>query len=390
MRLLYYSTSFYASHGGRIQAIEFYDHLEKLEIIEEKAIFPGGAGKEKTEKNFREAIRKVLRKIPLLQMLLFYRRNNFHLKGLEKKIKEFHPDAILIQIDSNFLQIRKIKKTFPEILVCTQINGSPFDEPFKKIAFRDRFLRLQRRAYEMSNLNIFISDVSRRKIMGNAFDPSRDIVIENGTDPHKFFPISDKMELRNKWNFPVKRFILGYVGTLDFHKHLLDLVEAFHDVSQTHSSITLVIVGDGPAFSQIQRRIETLNLEHTIILKGWVDHKYINEIINCFDVAVHHYANSYMNPLKVYEFLAAGLPVVAPNIPSVCEAFQDGKDLLLTGHKKEELKEKLQLIINDGSLRKRLSYNQHLIRNVEKDYTWEHYAERIVNNINKKIANKVE
>ena len=40
MKFLYYSTSYYANHGGSIQAIEFYKQLNNVEGITEKYIFP--------------------------------------------------------------------------------------------------------------------------------------------------------------------------------------------------------------------------------------------------------------------------------------------------------------------------------------------------------------
>ncbi len=40
MKFLYYSTSYYANHGGSIQSIEFFKQLSSHEDITEKAIFP--------------------------------------------------------------------------------------------------------------------------------------------------------------------------------------------------------------------------------------------------------------------------------------------------------------------------------------------------------------
>ena len=92
-----------------------------------------------------------------------------------------------------------------------------------------------------------------------------------------------------------------------------------------------------------------------------------------------------MNPLKIFEYLSAGLAVVAPDIPSVRQAFQDGRDLLITGPSKKELKDSLKEIISNVDLRHRLSNNQHLIHAMEGNYTWERYAGRIIQNISGKL-----
>jgi len=388
MKFLYYSTSYYANHGGSIQAIEFYKQLDTIDRVSKKFIFPLKSKSKGFTADKKNSFREFLRRIPLLQVLFFYRRNRFYFEGLTEKIREIKPDVILLQIDSNFLQIIRLKKLFPNLLICTQINGSPFDEPFKNIAFKKWFLKQQTNAYLQSDLNFFISDFSRKRIMGKNLNQNRDIVIHNGTDPANFFPIEDKKALRQKWNYPPDAFVLGYIGTLDFHKQLGLLVDVFKELLKDFPYLRLVIIGDGPAFSKIFSRIKKFNLEKYVELRGWIKHEDINENLNCFDVAVHHYANTYMNPLKIFEYLSAGLPVVGPDIPSVRQAFHNGKDLLITGPTKKELKHSLKEIITNTDLRERLSNNQNLIHSMEGNYTWERYAGRIIQNISETLEKK--
>lgn len=388
MKFLYYSTSYYANHGGSIQSIEFYKQLDTIDCVSKKSIFPLKSKSKAFKADRKFSFREFLRRIPLLQVLFFYRRNRFYFEGLIKKIREVKPDVILLQIDSNFLQIIRLKKLFPNLLICTQINGSPFDEPFKNIAFKKWFLKQQTNAYLQTDLNFFISDFSRKRIMGFNLSQNRDFVIHNGTDPANFFPIEDKKALREKWNYPPDAFVLGYIGTLDFHKQLGLLVDVFKELLEDFPYLRLVIIGDGPAFSKIFARVKKCKLEKYVELRGWIKHEDINENLNCFDVAVHHYANTYMNPLKIFEYLSAGLPVIGPDIPSVRQAFHNGKDLLITGPTKKELKHALKEIIANTDLRERLSNNQNLIHSMEGNYTWERYAGRIIQNISEKLNKK--
>ena len=385
MRFLYYSTSYYANHGGSIQSIEFYKQLDNQKDVSEKAIFPVVALKGNSKNNSKFSIRTFLRKIPLLQVLFFYRRNSFYFNKLVKKIKEFDPDVIFIQIDSNFLQIKRLKKRFPKLVICNQINGSPFDEPFKNIAFKHKFLDLQLEAYLHSDLNIFISDFSRKRIMGKHINLDRDVVIHNGTDPNKFFPIDGTEELKIKWNYPLDKFIIGYIGTLDFHKQLGVLIDAFNELIQQQSNLYLVIIGDGPALTKLTDKVKDLGLTTKVELRGWIQHDQINENLNCFDLAIHHYANTYMNPLKIFEYLSAGLPVIAPDIPSVRSVFHDREDLLITGSSYEEVRNAINEVITNQNLREKLSNNQHLIHEIEGNYTWKKYTERIIAKIKDKI-----
>lgn len=385
MKLLYYSTSYYANHGGSIQSIEFFRQLEFNKSISDKEIYPVLNFQDNSDSLRAFSIREFLRKIPILQVLFFYRRNTFHINGLIKKIKEFQPDALLIQIDSNFLQIKKLKNKFPNLIICNQINGSPFDEPFKNIAFKNYFLKQQKKSYHSSNINFFISDFSRDRIMGDQINEDRDIVIHNGTDPDKFFPINNKIQLRNKWSYPSDKFVIGYIGTLDFHKQLGILLDVFAELLPRYPQLFLVIIGNGPALNKLKQKVAELGLTKSVQLRGWLQHEEINENLNCFDLAVHHYANTYMNPLKIFEYLSAGLPVIAPDIPSVRSIFKDRHDLLITGASHEEVKSSIKELLDDPEFLERISNNEHLIHEIEGNYTWKKYTNRIVEEIKSKL-----
>jgi len=221
--------------------------------------------------------------------------------------------------------------------------------------------------------------------MGKFADDYRDVVIHNGTDVEKFFPIKIKTKVKEALKYPSNKFILGYVGTLDYHKKLEMLIKAFCDFSKEKQEAYLVIIGDGPAYKELQLLIQKLKAQDKIILKGWVPHKEINAHINCFDVAVHHYANVYMNPLKVFEYLSAGVPVIAPDIPTIKNYFIDQQDLLITSGTRKDIYDKIEMLFNDKNLRYKLSNKHDLIKRMENNFTWENYSQRILYNIKRTL-----
>ncbi|AVR46887.1 hypothetical protein C7S20_17370 [Christiangramia fulva] len=389
MKILYYTTSYHASHGGSIQSIEFFRHLDKDKSVE-KYLFPE-TGKDSIKKPRKDnGIKSFLKKFGLFQAVSFFRRNRFYFSGLIKRIREVKPDVLILQMDSNFLQIDKLRKLFPDLLICAQINGSPFDEFYRNITFRNLFIKKQRHSYTKSDLNFFISDFSRQRIMGSDLDESRDKVIYNGTDISKFFPLPDKKEIREKLGYPEDKIIIGYIGTLDFHKKLLRLTEAFREIEKELPDTALVIIGDGPAYSKIHHFIKHYSLENKIILKGWIKHEQVNEHLNCFDIAVHHYANHYMNPLKIFEYLAAGLPVIAPDIDSVKKIFRNNEDLIISSEDNRFLKEDLLRLIENKDFREGLRNNHQTIERIAKKYTWDCYSQTIIQEINQKLNKSLE
>jgi len=264
-------------------------------------------------------------------------------------------------------------------LVITQVNGSPFDEPFKNIAFKKYFLRRQQIMYAQADFNFFISNFLRERIMGEELYEKRDIVVHNGTDINKFKPLYKKNVLRESYNYPVDKILLGYIGTLDHHKKMDLLINSLNNLSDEIKDLMLVIIGDGPGMPQIKNIIADLGLQNRVILKGWIDHDSINEHLNCFDIAIHHHANDYMSPLKLFEYLAAGLPVIGPKIPAVEEIFVDGNEIILTKANIKDISERIRsLLTNKKKMESLAKIGPEIIK---QKFTWHFYTKSIIRKI---------
>lgn len=377
MRVLYYSTSYHSNHGGKVQAIEFYEQLKKNDSLTVR-LFPEKQQRIQPVQN--SSWKSRLKKASFFQLVSFYRRNDQYLKGIINSIEVYKPDVLVMQMDSNFLQIKKIKKKFPDLFICTQINGSHFDEIYKNILFRKYLLKKQAKAYALSDLNVFVSDPSRKSIMRHYLNSSRDIIVYNGVDTHKFFPIAEKENLRKKLNLPADNLIMGYVGTLDKHKKVDDLIYAFRNLSLAFPKTQLMIIGDGPDLESLRSISKKLNVNAKVSFLGWKDHNAINDYLNCFDIAIHHYANNYMSPLKIMEYSAVGLAIIAPNIPAVRDIFVDRKDVLITKGI-DNLESEIKELLEDEKLRRNLQDNTELLNKINQEYTWKAYSEKILKNI---------
>jgi glycosyltransferase involved in cell wall biosynthesis len=382
MKIIYYSTAYFASHGGSNHSKSFVAYSRQNKDVDELIVFPQ---KEILKKPLivlpgkKKTFSGMLKKSPLTTVLRFFRRNNFYLEELFNVIKSQQPDAIVIRLDSNFLQLTKLKKKFPYLIVATEVNASPFDESFKKISFRPFFQRLERKHLANADVNFFVSDTLRKKIMKSLCDENRDLVLPNGVDTSLFTPTSDKAKSKRDLGLPVEKKIVGYVGTLDISKRMKMLIEAYSILRKIRNDVYFVIVGDGPEFPITKAEIIKNNLQDSVSLTGSVAHTEVPKYLHAFDVAIHHAANDYMCPLKIFEYLAAGLPVIGPDTPAVREIFDNGKHLLLCQPNTESIVEKLNTCLDN------LSTFEPMIREgnkmVNKKYTWQINADTVIDKI---------
>lgn len=383
MKILYYSTAYYATHGGSTHSRHFVSAARKHPEVTSIDVFPGKASGGAGTGNNSGGLRSMLRSSSLLQIFFFYRRNTFYLQQLFRKIGTFRPDVLLVRIDSNFLQLQKVRDRFPELIISTEINASPFEESFRNIAFRKVFQRIERKHLTRCDLNFFVSRALRDSIMVDVMNPERDKVVQNGVDITVFKPLDNRNILRQKFGYADTHTLAGYLGTLDYHKAVDKLLQAMLILKQKHSSLRLIIVGDGPSKGELQKLSEDLALKDVVLFAGACAHSEVPQYLNTFDIAIHHKAGDYMSPIKLFEYLACELPVIAPDTPAVREVFENGEDVLLTNGEPGDIAEKVAHLLRDKELRARLASSGKA--KVVRGYTWQANADRIILEFFKKL-----
>lgn len=116
---------------------------------------------------------------------------------------------------------------------------------------------------------------------------------------------------------PASAFCIGFTGSLKMWHGIETLMAAFRVVHEELPEAHLLLVGDGPKKGWIEGYVAGAGLSEAVTLTGWVDHSDLPPLIARMDVATAPYPASgdhYFSPLKLYEYLAMGRPVVASAI----------------------------------------------------------------------------
>jgi glycosyltransferase involved in cell wall biosynthesis len=225
-----------------------------------------------------------------------------------------------------------------------------------------------------------VSSALRDHVVDLGVDPAKVHVVPNGVNPALFHPAPQDPTLRDRLGLGEEP-VLGFVGGLrPWHGTEL-LPDVLARVAARHPDVRLVIAGNGPLRAELQRSLNERGVAGRVVFTGAVAHAEVPALIRQFDVALAPYPALdhpfYFSPLKLFEYMACGVPVVAANCGQIAEVIRDGQTGLL--HPPGDLDALADAC--DGLLRnpkRRLLLGQSAAEFVRANYTWDRNASRAV------------
>jgi glycosyltransferase involved in cell wall biosynthesis len=201
---------------------------------------------------------------------------------------------------------------------------------------------LMRRILSASRLRtaVFISEELRKSLlrrMGDRLARQTAVVAHDGADLDEFQSPLSRDESRRKLHLPEGAFMAGYAGSLFEGRGL----EVILEVSRVLKDVVFVIVGGerGQA-DRLKRKVKETGLANVLVI-GFVPHRMVPVYLAAFDellmpyqeaVRTHqkkHDIASCMSPLKMFEYMAAGRPIVASRLKVIGEILEDRRNAIL-------------------------------------------------------------
>jgi glycosyltransferase involved in cell wall biosynthesis len=209
-------------------------------------------------------------------------------------------------------------------------------------------------------------------------DPDRVSVVGNGTNLARLRPM-DARTCRRTLGLPVDAPTVGFVGTFFHHQGVATLIAAAPAILAACPAARFLVVGDGPARDNWRDAVRAAGVREAFVFPGQVAHADVATWINAMDVCVAPFAGSRgeTSPLKLFDYLACGRPVVVSAIAAVAEESRaSGGCLDVPPDDPAALASAVRRLLADGALRQRLGDTGRAW--VVRERGWDAVARRVL------------
>lgn len=177
--------------------------------------------------------------------------------------------------------------------------------------------------------------------------------IPTGVDLDNFKNPFHKEVLKTQWHIPEHQKVLLYISRIAKEKNLDFLFNSIRKLHRKRRDFHLLMVGGGPELGYYKAKINEWKLEPVVTFTGMQQKEAANRFFGACDIFVFPSVTETQG-IVVTEAMAAGIPVVAVNKMGPSDIVKDGVDGFLTSLKEEEFSAKIEKLIDNESLRKKM------------------------------------
>jgi glycosyltransferase involved in cell wall biosynthesis len=242
-----------------------------------------------------------------------------HRRVIRRIIREKAIDVVILySVPTNGLQTLSAARKYGVPVIFRSIDILHELVPFSLLAPVTRFV--EKKVYTGADMVLTISPRLSGYVSDAGTPKERIRLLNLGVDTDMFRPAEDEPALRQQWGLGDGPVIV-FIGTLFEFSGLDNYIRQFPDILHKVPSARLLIVGDGPQRTYLEKIINELGLEKSIVITGFQPYedmpRYINLAAVCINTFLMTDTTRDIFPTKIVQYLACGKPVLATPLPGI-------------------------------------------------------------------------
>jgi len=333
-----------SARGHEVRVIDFeiqWKQHNRNGLLSKREVFTG-VHKAVDDGNVT-VIRPPIIKLPVLDYisLLFT-----HKKEIQKQLNEFQPDVIVgFGILNTHLAISLAKR-----------KGIPFvyyiiDELHRLIpqkCFQGLGRKIESSNMKRADLVLSINEGLRDYTVQMGAQREKTEVIRAGIDFERFNPGLDGSAVREKLGITNEDKVLFFMGWLYDFSGLREVALELANKPEEYKNIKLLVLGKGDLWDTLQEIRREYKMEDKIIILDWQPYEEVPKYIAAADICIlPAYKNEIMQnivPIKMYEYMAMGKPVIATRLSGLVKEFGEGNGVIYINKPEEVLNITIRLM----------------------------------------------
>ncbi len=271
------------------------------------------------------------------------------------------------------IELNGISDIEAEMLGRTQ-KRKGISRPIRKFISRDLFRNVD-------SVVAVTHGIKREVIVRYGVKSDKIFVIQNGANINLFKSMSRSL-CREKFGLNQSDKYVCFIGNLAPWQGVENLVKASPLIFEKEMKVRFLIVGDGILGETLRIMVKEINMDERFHFLGKIPYENVPFIINASDVCVAPFIRRRnekigLSPLKIYEYLACGRPVVASDIEGVGDfLLETGSGITVEPENYEALAQGIIELLHKEEVRKVMGRNGRDA--VVKEHSWDSVAEKVV------------
>jgi glycosyltransferase involved in cell wall biosynthesis len=230
---------------------------------------------------------------------------------------------------------------------------------------------------------VTISRALKDIFVGRGFNENKIIVAPSGVDLDTFAIDIPKIDARRTLGLPMNQPIVMYTGnftTMGEDKGITDIISALREVPDV---IFIAVGGSEKDLAQYREIARERNVSDRVLLYGHAPQSILAQYQQVADILLMpfpdkpHYRN-HMSPVKMFEYLASGRPIIASDLPTIREVLNVENAILIPPGNPQALAQAIYTLLSDPKRAETLAVRA---RADVTQYSWKNRAERILSHI---------